>query len=116
MASSLSISMTQENTTHLQIGRGMGLVQEGGGRGWNLLCFLSYSGSTSVLICMFLLSESLRCLDSDNNKDVKKKYVLIRKTTTLHVHTFLVHFFAVTARLQCEIALISCSVENINKG
>ena len=31
MASSLSISMTQENTTHLQIGRGMGLVQEGGG-------------------------------------------------------------------------------------
>ena len=36
MASSLSISMTQENTTHLQIGRGMGLVQDvrgGGGAG-----------------------------------------------------------------------------------
>ena len=31
MASSLSISMTQENTTHLQTGRGTGLVQEGGG-------------------------------------------------------------------------------------
>lgn len=33
MASSLSISMTQENTTHLQIGRGMGLVQDVGGGG-----------------------------------------------------------------------------------
>ena len=64
----------------------------------------------------FLLPESLRCLDSDNNKNVKKKYVLIRKKTTLHVHTLLVHFFTITARLQCEIALISCSIENINKG
>ena len=33
MASSLSISMTQENTTHLQIRRGMGLVQDVGGGG-----------------------------------------------------------------------------------
>ena len=50
MASSLSISMTQENTTHLQIGRGMGLVQDvgggGGGGEWNLLHCLFYSGST----------------------------------------------------------------------
>ena len=47
MASSLSISMTQENTTHLQIGRGMGLVQDvgGGGGAWNLRHCLFYSGS-----------------------------------------------------------------------
>lgn len=42
MASSLSISMTQENTTHLQIGRGMGLVQEGGGGGGGI-CNTVYS-------------------------------------------------------------------------
>ena len=42
MASSLSISMTQENTTHLQIGRGIGLVQEGGGGGGGI-CNTVYS-------------------------------------------------------------------------
>ena len=45
MASSLSISMTQENTTHLQIGRGMGLVQDvgGGGGGGVGICYTAYS-------------------------------------------------------------------------
>ena len=44
MASSLSISMTQENTTHLQIGRGMGLVQDvRGGGGESGICYTTYS-------------------------------------------------------------------------
>ena len=42
MASSLSISMTQENTTHLQIRRGIGLVQDVGGRGEGI-CYTAYS-------------------------------------------------------------------------
>ena len=42
MASSLSISMTQENTTHLQIRRGMGLVQDVGGGGSGI-CYTAYS-------------------------------------------------------------------------
>ena len=43
MASSLSISMTQENTTHLQIGRGMGLVQDVRGGGESGICYTAYS-------------------------------------------------------------------------
>ena len=40
--------MIQGNTTHLQIGRGTGMVQEVGGGGGGI-CLLLYSGSMVVL-------------------------------------------------------------------
>ena len=106
--------MTQENTTHLQTGRGTGLVQEGGGGG---ICYAFYP---IVVVLKYLSAcscyQRVKGVLTATTTKISKRNVLIRKTTTLHVHTFLVHFFAVTARLQCEIALISCSVENINEG
>ena len=43
MASSLSISMTQENTTHLQIRGGGGVGGGGGGGGGEGICYTAYS-------------------------------------------------------------------------
>ena len=44
---------------------------------------------------------TLRSDDGDANENVKKEIGLITKTTILHVHhTFFVHFFAFTARLE----------------
>ena len=42
--------------------------------------------------------------DSDCNKDVKKAIGLLRKTTTVHVSRFFVHFFTILARLRPENA------------
>ena len=49
-----------------------------------------------------LIVGSFSNYDGDGNENAEKAIGLISKTTTLHVQTLFVHFFAVTARLRRE--------------